>query len=201
MVPAEGFEPPTPRLRSGCSTAELCRPDARDGVCVSPLSRRALIAGLWAQFKDLARPTNPAIGNVCALAHPLAPRDPDRPATVAPRPLGRPPLCGAELGELARLLSPRVPEPARSAWVGSLAPPPRQAPAAQPARAPAPQAPRAVPSIRRHQVCRRAARSAASVPTRSRPRPRPDRAARARHAPSTRAPCRGRRVRSPRSRP
>src|SRR5262245_51535784 len=25
MVPAEGFEPPTPRLRSGCSTAELRR--------------------------------------------------------------------------------------------------------------------------------------------------------------------------------
>jgi hypothetical protein len=25
MVPAEGFEPPTPRLRSGCSTPELRR--------------------------------------------------------------------------------------------------------------------------------------------------------------------------------
>ena len=27
MVPAEGFEPPTTRLRSGCSTTELRRPD------------------------------------------------------------------------------------------------------------------------------------------------------------------------------
>src|SRR3974390_2257087 len=30
MVPAEGFEPPTPRLRSGCSTAELRRRHGHD---------------------------------------------------------------------------------------------------------------------------------------------------------------------------
>jgi hypothetical protein len=29
LVPAEGFEPPTTRLRSGCSTAELRRPKSR----------------------------------------------------------------------------------------------------------------------------------------------------------------------------
>src|SRR5262245_31534565 len=36
MVPAEGFEPPTTRLRSGCSTAELRRPKTAPLISVQP---------------------------------------------------------------------------------------------------------------------------------------------------------------------
>ena len=36
MVPAEGFEPPTTRLRSGCSTAELRRLKTAPLISVQP---------------------------------------------------------------------------------------------------------------------------------------------------------------------
>src|SRR5262245_16442583 len=37
MVPAEGFEPPTTRLRSGCSTAELRRLKTAPLISVQPI--------------------------------------------------------------------------------------------------------------------------------------------------------------------
>src|SRR4029079_5042403 len=49
LVPAEGFEPPTTRLRSGCSTAELRRLKPRHGY-----RRRPLLAsntGLFVVFE------------------------------------------------------------------------------------------------------------------------------------------------------
>src|SRR5262245_53329532 len=56
MVPAEGFEPPTTRLRSGCSTAELRR------LKTAPLiSMRATIGKQY----SLYRPIN---GTACATA-------------------------------------------------------------------------------------------------------------------------------------
>ena len=59
MVPAEGFEPPTTRLRSGCSTAELRRLKTAPLISMQPTISKQY--GLYRSPGDLAEQPAPPL--------------------------------------------------------------------------------------------------------------------------------------------